>query len=283
MPDNIQSVNLSQITNQFDVRIKLDEDRVVQFAGMYESGMELPPVELVKLAADAYAYIDGRHRGAARAYLNLENVMAIVRNGNLKDNPALLFTMALRANWGGAKPPSRVDIEHTILRMLECGVTQTDVRQSLSFLPSGALKAYISCARGVIMKRRISRAVSYISEGIPLAEAAKKVGLKDDQPLRDAVLGKKRKFGAGSMEDEFCTALKSYITRELKRANMGIGLRVGGMLRKVEDGEISPRAAELVVKAWSDNLRQTAVRATDWRARVNALAISHSKAESAPE
>ena len=69
---------LASITNRFDVRTKLDDDRVLQLMGCYESGIELPPITVVELGQDTYAYVDGRHRGAARQYLNLEDVEAVI-------------------------------------------------------------------------------------------------------------------------------------------------------------------------------------------------------------
>src|ERR1035438_6817341 len=111
MKPKVQMVLLSQIVNKFDVRTSLDEDRVVQFAGYYEAGMELPPVSLVEIAENKYAYIDGRTRGAARAYLNIPDVPATISNN--PEDASQLFVQALQANWGGAKPPTRNDIIHT--------------------------------------------------------------------------------------------------------------------------------------------------------------------------
>lgn len=264
----VKTILLSQIANRFDVRVKLDEDRVVQLAGFYEVGMKLPPIRVVKLEEDSYAYIDGRHRGAAREYCNLKDIKAVVYESN---DPAELYAQALEANWGGSKPPTRDDITHTIIRLLELGATQTSIRERLAFLPSGALRAYISSARSTIMKRKISKALDAIGDGTTLNEAASMYKIPPDS-LKDVVSGKKGKWGVGrSDEKEFAVAVKAYITNELKSANSGISKKVEFMLHKVEEGEMSYQEAYGVIKAWGEHLRKTAIRVADWKARLNAI------------
>src|ERR1017187_9463366 len=134
-------VPISQIDNRFDVRTKLDDDQVLQLAGCYEAGMDLPPIRITPIGEDRYAYVDGRHRGTARDFCGYKDIEAIIiANPN---DPAELYAQALQANWGGSKPPTREDISHTIMRLLELKVTQTEIRERLAFLPAGSLKAYI--------------------------------------------------------------------------------------------------------------------------------------------
>ena len=40
MPENVQLIPIKSIVNKFDVRVALDEDRVIQFAGLYDGGVE---------------------------------------------------------------------------------------------------------------------------------------------------------------------------------------------------------------------------------------------------
>lgn len=278
--ENVVSIELEKISNKFDVRTKLDDDRMLQFAGMYESGMELPPITVVKTGDDSYAYVDGRHRGAARAFLDLKNVMAVVLNGSLSENPAELFARALEANWGGSKPPTRSDIEHTITRMLECGVSQTSIRERLQFLPGGALKAYISAARTNITRRKISRALDEIGEGYSLTDAAKRAGLKEEI-LKDVVKGNKRKFGhSRNDEDEYLNALLGYVSTQLRATNTGISKKMTFLLEKVELGEVSSKNAAKVLLAWKEHLRKTSLRITDWQSRLNALEMGMEKSVS---
>lgn len=272
-----EKIKLSQITNKFDVRTQLDEDRVLQFAGMYESGEELPPVKVVQTSEGSYAYVDGRTRGAARAFLGLEDIDAIVLNDSLEENPVELFAQALEANWGGAKPPTRTDLIHTVTRMLEHGASQTAIRERLKFVAPGSLKAYISSARSTIMKRRIAKGMESIRQGKTVDEAAKRAGIQPSV-LKDLLGGKKSRWGAGKEEDEIVTAMKNYISKELRSVNSGISKKIQFLLEKVDAGEVSAAKAGTVIKAWKDHLRHTNVRIEDWQARLNALNGEQEKA-----
>jgi hypothetical protein len=269
-------IPLAQITNRFDVRTKLDEDRVLQLMGCYEAGQELPPIEVVQFADDGYAYVDGRHRGAARAYCNFTDIAAIVIDN--PNDPAELFARALEANYGGSKPPTRDDITHTVVRMLELGATQTAIRERLQFLPVGALKAYIASARGSIMKRKIAKAMDDIGDGLTIDTVAARYRIPLDS-LKDVVKGKKGKWGKGrSTEAELAIAFKSYISTELRAANSGISKKMEFMLQKVDAGEMSYKAAKGVIHAWSEHLRKTGIRVMDWNARLDAIAGETTKA-----
>jgi hypothetical protein len=265
-------ITLSSIKNVFDVRTKLDEDRVLQFMGMYESGEDVPPLVIVRQGEDSYAYIDGRHRGAALEYLNRTEAACILRPDSLADNPLELFAVALESNWGGSKPPTREDIYHTIIRMKECGASERAITERLSFLPKSSLRAYMASARTNIIKRKVAKALDDIAEGSTVDEAASKRGVKADT-LKDVMAGRKRKWNKGrSDEAEFCIALKSYISSELRSANSGISKKVELLLKRVDDGEVSYKFAEEVIRAWREHLRKTGVRVSDWQARLNALA-----------
>lgn len=272
MKEAAVSLSLNQIKNKFDVRLQLDQDRVIQFAGMYEAGVDLPPIEVVKLVEDEYAFIDGRHRAAARQYLELTNVMAIVRNGNLKDNPAALYALALRANWGGSQPPTRSDIQHTVLRMLESGLSRTEIESVLAFIPRGSLRAYTAHALNRINRRRIGLALDSISEGVPIEKAAEKAHVKLET-IKDVIAGKKGVWGKGrSEEGQLIVELRTYISQQLFSANAGISKKLGDLLQKVADGEISAKGAASVIKAWKDHLRKTGLRVADWEDRLSHLA-----------
>jgi hypothetical protein len=279
MPKNgTVMIPLAKIENRFDVRMALDDDRVLQFAGMYESGMSLPPVELVSTGEDGnYAYVDGRHRGAARAFLNYADIEATIRPGTTADDPIGLYASALRANWGGAKPPSRGDIIHTIIRLVELNIPQSEIRKRLDFLPSGSSKAYISTAVGTVQKRRLALALDAVADGLSAEAAAELHGIQLET-LQNTISGKKGKFGNRSDEQQYTAEIKSYISQKLFAANAGISNKIGSMLKRVEDGEVSATLAESVIKAWQTHLRQTNLRIVDWQHRLRAITTEQEKA-----
>jgi hypothetical protein len=235
--------------------------------------MELPPVSLVELSEDRYAYIDGRTRGAARAYLNLPDVPAIVSQN--PEDASALFVQALAANWGGAKPPTRGDIIHTITRMREAGASQKQVRESLTFVPPGSLRAYMASSSHVIMNRKIAKSLDAIAAGHTIEEAAKMYAVPVPN-LQDVVSGKKGKWGHGrSDEADYVLGLKNYISRDLRSSNSGISKKMTDLLMKVDNGEVSVKAAEGVLRAWAEHLRKSNIRAVDWQSRLTALDAAH--------
>lgn len=276
----VQMVSLTSISNKFDVRTALDEDRVVQFVGLYEAGVDLPPVKLVKLGDEKFAYIDGRHRGAARAYLNLPDVPALIFNGSLSDNPVELFAQALQSNWGGAKPPTRNDITHTIIRMLEHGASQALVSGRLDFLPKGALRAYIAQARSTLAKRKLARAMEDVADGMTVEEAAKRRRVNIEL-IKNSISGKRGKKIGGSAEMELVIALKSHIAGQMGSANSSIGKKVQMLLQHVEDGEVTSKSAMEILKDWNERLRKSMVRVADWQARVEAISAEQRRADAA--
>ena len=265
----VQFVALAKIVNKFDVRIALDDDRVLQFVSLYQNGVDLPPVKLIRIDEDSYAYVDGRHRGAARAYMNLEDVLATIVDADT--DPVDLFAQALQANWGGSKPPTRDDITHTVLRMIELGATQKAIREKLSFMPPAATSAHISWAKSVLHRRALSRALDSVSEGLSVDLAAKTFGLKPTF-LKDVISGKKGRWGAArSSEQQIAVELKAYISRQLFSANAGISKKITLLLKRVDEGEVSSKIASGIIKAWSEHLRRSAIKANDWQARLDAI------------
>jgi hypothetical protein len=270
---------IKNIINRFDVRLELDQDRVLQFVGMYQAGVDVPDIEVVQLDEEDFAFIDGRHRAAALQYLGRTTVNATVVNGNLKDNPVQLYGRALRANWGGALPPTRAGITHTMVRMIEAGASFKDIKEELGFLPAGSLKAYHTDASSILSKRRIGRALDDVRDNALTVEAA---ALKNHIPLKvlqNAISGKKGKWGhARDNEQQYVTEFKSYVSKVLLSANTGISQKLIDALRKVDAGEISAKGAAGMIKAWKEHLRRTGLRIEDWEARLAAITGEQDKA-----
>ena len=260
-------IPLDKIINRFDVRVSLDDDRVVQFIGMYEAGVDLPPLRVIELSDGKYAYVDGRTRGAALSAMNRKEAECVIITGSLSTGD--LYSEALRSNWGGAKPPSRSDITHTITRMLESGESVTSIRKGLDFLPRGSVNAYIATAQGILTKRRISLALDQVTDGsITLTQAAKEAKI-DITSLRVALKGKNKGYRSRSDQAERAHTLQLHITHSLQRANISIGQQVSDMLQEVEHGDMSAALAEQVIKSWFTHLRRATIKATDWKQRLD--------------
>jgi len=262
-----QMVRLDQIVNRFDVRIHLDDDTVYHLADLYKSKVKLPPVALTLVGNNngsvAYAYIDGRHRGAARALLGLEDVEAVIESGG-RDTEAL-YAEALRANVGGSKPPTRADIAHTVRRMLEAGANESKITRLLSFLPKGIIHNYVSSAKAHIQRDQMREALDRVAAGTPIEQAAQSTKV-DQSTLRDAIAGKKRNWR--SENADIVGGTKRYITTSLRAANSAIGNRIKQLLQMIDDDDLDPKAVKDVLDAWATNVHGTAHRIQDWRHRL---------------
>ncbi len=273
---NIQMLKLSDIIHKFDVRTAIDQDRVLQFVAAYEQeiatgSIVIPPITVIELVDGRYAYVDGRHRGQARAFLNMADVAAIV--AKYKDTVEI-YTDALKSNWGGSKPPTREDISYTITRMIKDGISTKSIYEHLKFIPAGACRAYVASAKGNIEKRRIAGALESVADGVSVEESAANFNIKIET-LREAIAGRKKRWGGGkTQETETINLTKSYISSTLKAANTGIAKRMDHVLRKVESGEIKASAAQSIIHAWSEHLRRTLIRIDDWRARIDSLSTT---------
>src|SRR3989344_7285276 len=66
---------VSDLKMKFDVRKSLNEDRVLLFMEMYESGNSVPPIEVIRGTMDIH---DGRHRKAALDHLGRKHAECIL-------------------------------------------------------------------------------------------------------------------------------------------------------------------------------------------------------------
>lgn len=270
-PQKILLIAIADIANRFDVRRSLDDDRIIQLAELYRDGAALPPIEIIELAqAGKYAFIDGRHRAAARALLGETTVPAVIVKNSMQ--PLELFATALQANWGGAKPPSREDITHTVVRMIELGAKEKDLSDHLSFLPGSSLRHYMKAARALLHGRKMQQALQMVSDGVLIEEAARKVGVGADT-IRDAIQGRKRKLSAAGQQNMAVSDAKTYITRSLRAANSGIAQKIQALMRLVETGEAPAALPHSVIDAWEKHLNGTLHRIRDLRERVNQINV----------
>lgn len=258
------SIEISEIRNKFDVRKTLDDDNILRLAELYQNNIEVDPIRVAIIEGE-YCFVDGRHRAAARALLELKTIDAIVVH---ESNELQLYSEALRSNYGGSKPPTREDIEHTIRKMMEAGAKESHLKARLDFIPYSILRIYISVVQTTLRKRKIKAAIEAVADGMILAEAATKYGVKLDS-LKDAISGRKRKWGTG--ESALLTEYTLYINRVLKTANSGISKKIQLLLVKLEDHEVKPETATRIIEHWGAKLNGTIHRIKDWKERLKAI------------
>lgn len=260
----IVSLPIQDIANRFDVRKELDEDNIIRLAELYQNNVDLPPIQ-VTLINGVYCYVDGRHRAQARLMLDMPTIDCEIVT---ETDTLQLYADALRANYGGAKPPTRADIEHTIKCMVEAGARETHIKAKLDFLPAGVIRVYMNTVKSSINKRRMAAALDAITEGMTLVDSAEKYGLEIDA-LKDALQGKKKRFGGS--QTGFLTDSINAITTTLKSSTAVIAGRMKVLFGKVEDGEATIETAARVLDHWESKATQSLHRIKDWRERLRAI------------
>jgi hypothetical protein len=258
-------VRVTDIRNVFDVRRALDDDRVILFAEQMEAGVEFPPIEISKVD-DEWVFVDGRHRAGAAHLIGRETISAKVVPA--KKGPEMLAD-AMRANWGGAKPPTRADIEHTIRRMLEAGAKNKDVYELLSFIPTSQVRNYVENALSGIRKVKLHEAQELVAEGISLETACHMTGVKLDA-LKDAIAGRKRKWGTG--DSSIMAAQLQYFTRIYRSLITGIQKKLEHVMKLVEDSEMKPDSAMKIIEYWEEQANKQIFKIKDWKQRIQGVA-----------
>jgi hypothetical protein len=272
-PD-IRTIPIANIENKFDVRQVLDDDRVIYLAELYEGGVNVEPIKVILVTPKAanpsdqkYAFVDGRHRAAGRALLGLPTIEAEVVSAEELDM-AGLYAESLKANWGGAKPPTRQDIRHTIQRMLESGATFNRVRAALAFLPPSVFRRYAADAMSSIGKHKMLMALEAIAGGMKLPAAAEKYGI-DPEKLRDAITGQKKK---GKTTQIMLSENKMFVTNALRSANQKVAGKMKALLVKVEDSEMPVHVMMDIIEAWESSVSASQHRIKDWKERLQSIA-----------
>lgn len=259
----VVSIPINSIHNKFDVRRVIDDDRVLFLAELMVDGVKLEPIQVVDSGNGEYIFVDGRHRAAACQFLGVENIDAVI----VKEMPTVqMFSMALKANWGGPKPPTRADIQHTIRRMIDEGVKVSDIRAHLSFIPDSRMKRLIENARSNIAQLHMKQAIAAVADGVAIQKAAETHGI-ELQALKNAISGKKRKFGAGG-DGAVMAEGKAFIGKMMKTSNMNIARRFDILLRRTEDGDVSADTVEKLLDTWEKSTATVLARIKDWRSRL---------------
>lgn len=264
----IKEIPIGDIRVDFFVRRVLDDDRVLYFAELYERENELvKPLPLIEVIPDTvtgkWVLLAGRHRLAALQLLDRQTVKVEVRNAG---TPLENIAMAFSENFGGPKPPTKLDIEHTVRLMLERGARLKELRELLPMLPVSLVKDYMKVAHKAMMRAKVNAALTDVQEkGLTVAQAAEKHGL-DEQDLKDAIGGVRKrsraKTGVTAIQAKFTAERRGYSQRmarvfeqlvELKHDGGATDMEIEGVLDYVNK---SLRDQQKILENWRGRLGQ---------------------------
>jgi hypothetical protein len=252
-----KEVKLSELRTTFYVRTALDQEHVLKLADLYEAGEKLPPLQVTK----NNEIIDGRHRKEAMEVAFSRDYKTTVEVVTEEDMPQLL-SMALKANEGGSKQPTRGDIIHTIRLMLAEGAREKDIYELLPY-PKGATRKYLSQAKVQLKKALVQRAKEDVINGMTVREAADKHDI-DVADLKRAI------SPSIGVNQDLLTSTLADISKRSFVHNRGDQALVKRMVEGFADGDVPEKAVEQVLDKIEKLINLQKRRLEDWRSRFEA-------------
>lgn len=253
----VTRVKIADLKTNLFVREALDEDRVLFFAGIVESGSSLDPIVVNR----DLVVVDGRHRIEAHELNEKTEIEVKIVDIVGEEN---LIAAAYRANTGGPLPPTTNDTEHTILSLIEMGVRDKRIIEILG-LPPALTRKYISSVRSKIGRQKLMKAATAVTDGgLTVAKAAEQYGVEIDK-LRDFLAGpRKRRRAEGVAE------IRRDLTTRYRSASQSNAALFRVVFRKYDEGDVTEKQIRQILKQLK-GLQKRAINATTkWEARLEA-------------
>jgi ParB-like chromosome segregation protein Spo0J len=256
----LKRVKVADLTVSFFVRKSLSDDRILQFGLLYEAkATDIPPIEV----NERLEVIDGRHRLEGLKMAGILETDVEIKSGLSRAEEIL---EGLKANMGGAMPPTAADIRLAIQAMLTAGLSARDVQKGLPLPPSIA-KRYVSDAQSAMAKQRMASALDAVADGeVKPAEAAEKYGV-DVESLRAAVRGRRKTAATDSLGFPAIKAALSTQYRSQSQKNASMFQR---LIDGYADGDCTYSMVNNVFDHAEKMMQQAASRIPDWRKRLDA-------------
>jgi hypothetical protein len=252
-------VSIDELQETFDVRKKLDENRIMHFGMLYEAKGEIPPIWITS----NMEVVDGRHRIAGAKLAGVKTVPCIIIEG--KDR-AELIVEALKANMGGALPPTKDDFIVSFTQMIEAGMSRTRIIELMADkLPRSVTRKIVHDVQAMVYKRAVQRAFDAVAQGhMNVVEAAAHFNV-EEKGLRTALGGRKKRIVA----DKFgLDSVTRSMTRRYTSISMSNAKVYGQLAEALEDGEVSPKTVEKVFDKIDGLLERQRKLVEIWRARL---------------
>lgn len=252
----IVKVQLKDLKTNLFVRQALNQDHALRLAELIDAGVKLPPI----LITDQRVVIDGRHR--IEGY-DLNKVLEVEAEVIHVDSQADMIARAFLANVGGALPPTKEDLEHTVKTMLELGESKKSIAERLK-LPMGLARKYVNSVQARMMHAKNERAISAVlNGGMSVAKAVELHGAD--------MAAVKHKLGGGRKPKKGIQEMHRALTQTQKSFGSKNAALLRSLLEKYEDGEVSAKQVQEIIEHLEDLQRGQARNLADWKKRFNGL------------
>lgn len=260
---DIVRLPVADLKMKYDVRRALNEDRVLFFMELYDSGAEVAPIEVIRGTMDIH---DGRHRKAALDHLDIKSVECkLVKAMDHGDQLMDAFSKNMSDS---PMPPTRADVVFVMRQLLEAGESHSTVQRRFErfYQPSHA-KKLLKDAHSCVQKAKMARAKNAVAhQGMKVDDAAKEYGVKVET-LREEITGtKQRRRKAGSVSD-----IKNEITSRHRSNSQKTVALFRDILEKFEDGEKTEKEVYEVLLHVQKINSDAAKRVNSWIERFETL------------
>src|SRR5260370_35763802 len=226
MANKVIQVSLKELKADFYVRKQLHDDHVLQLALLYESGVPIPPLTI---GWDKQV-IDGRHRKAALEFLGRQTADCMIHG---QRGIAESIVIALKANVGGALPPTKEDIVHSMILLLNQGWTERRILDNMPF-PRTVARKYIKDAWGVVLDAKLKSAMKAIAEdGMTAKAASEKFGVPIEK-LQEHLNPNRRK-----RQQQSIAWKKQKLSRSFQGFHRKVAYEIKAIFDAFEDHQIS--------------------------------------------
>jgi len=200
--------------------------------GLIDGGVDVGPITITP----DFRIIDGRHRAEAYKHLDLTTIKARTEEDG---NFLTLTGKALNANIGGSLPPTRRDLEHTMIYLIKNGAGRDKIIDEFSkYLPKSLLR--VSYQRGIhaVNKQKINRAISLLTDSptLTIKKVAELVGI-DPKHIQNRIDEMNKKSANG----KWLASTKTSLSRRFSHFNKSNGQLVRKIFEDFDDGEISEK------------------------------------------
>lgn len=252
----IIEVKLADLKDSFYVRVRLDDDRLQLLWSLRDAGVELPPILITK----DYRIVRGRHRVyVERELMKKETIKAIVTE---ETDFIKLVAMAVEENSGGSLPLTKEDLFHTMVPLVQKGISLKKVVSAFPFLPHQLIRTCYRHAEWRENNKKYQQARSLvIYDNLTVNKAAEVVGI-DQQKLQKFLDKKADNNGGGRL-----VASKKELGQRFSHFNRCNGQKVRDLFKLYDDGEIGKRDADSIFNYLGNLIINQNRMYADWQKR----------------
>ncbi|MCL4404176.1 hypothetical protein M1432_02440 [Patescibacteria group bacterium] len=254
-------VKFEEMQEPFYVRVELDEERVLFFMELFQNKAAVDPL----LLTESKKLVDGRHRKAALIRLGRDgydcNIIA-------DEEAAKLILRAFKANFGGPKPPTSEDLDHTIELLLKEGMSRRSVLHDMSAklsMPKELIRRHLDDVQSKMAKKKLTDAAAAVTDGnISVKEAAEKFGVAANS-IRSRLRANAQKKDQVT-EGEINT-LKGNMTKGFHSLAMKNSHAIKKAIKAYKDGIVSKSEVEQMIAHSEHLIHSLEHSVAEWKKR----------------